>query len=203
MIKNYKNGKIYKIEPIEGGEEEDIYIGSTCSEFLNQRLNHHYNDYKSYKKDKNSFVSSYILFDKYGFDNCNIILLETVEANTKNELLERESYYIKTLKCINKKIPLRTQKEWYDDNKDKIIKYRKDNKDKIKEYHKENYDNNKEKRKEEARQYRKNNKEIISEKSKIKITCECGSNVRKEDKARHYKSNKHLNYLKNIYENVK
>ena len=34
---NYNNGKIYKIEPLNG-EEGDIYIGSTTKEYLSQRM---------------------------------------------------------------------------------------------------------------------------------------------------------------------
>ena len=33
---NYNNGKIYKIEPVNG-EEGDIYIGSTTKEYLSSQ----------------------------------------------------------------------------------------------------------------------------------------------------------------------
>ena len=50
---NYNNGKIYKIEPING-EDGDIYIGSTTKEFLSQRLATHRGEYKQYlKKGRN------------------------------------------------------------------------------------------------------------------------------------------------------
>ena len=38
---NYSNGKVYKIEPISGGEEGDVYIGSTTKRYLSQRMNTH------------------------------------------------------------------------------------------------------------------------------------------------------------------
>jgi predicted GIY-YIG superfamily endonuclease len=48
------------------------------------------------------------------------------------------------------------------------------------------------------KQYRKDNKEELNEKRKIKITCECGSTVRKYDIMRHKKSIKHINYYKKL-----
>ena len=67
--------------------------------------------------------TSFELFKKYGIENCNIILLELVNAKCKDELHSREAYYIKTLKCVNKVVPTRTMKEyskeWYENNKNK------------------------------------------------------------------------------------
>jgi hypothetical protein len=193
----YNNGKRYKIEPNMEHEEGDIYIGSTTKEYLSQRMSSHHYDYNSFKKDKRDFVNSYFLFDKYGFDNCNIILLELVNVNTKDELLAREQYYIQTLKCVNKNIPLRTQKEWYIENIEKIKQYRENKKEEHTEYCKNYYIVNKDKLKDNAKQYRKDNKDIISEKDKIKFTCECGSILRKTDKARHNKTSKHLKHIEN------
>ena len=39
----------------------------------------------------------------------NIILLETVKCNSKDELLQRERYWIESTTCVNKYIPSRTQ----------------------------------------------------------------------------------------------
>ena len=141
-----KDGKIYKIEPLNG-DEGDIYIGSTTQKYLSSRMNQHRS---SYTRELN-FCKSYLLFDKYGIENCNIILLEMVNVNNKMELHQRESYYIKLLKCINKNIPLRTIEEYREANKDKI-------KDKIKEY----YEANKDKKKE----YYEANKDKIKGKKK-------------------------------------
>ncbi len=46
--------------------------------------------------------------------------------------------------------------------------------------------------------YYKNNKKQILNKVNVKMTCTCGSIFRKSDKARHYKTKKHKDYLKNI-----
>ena len=159
---NYKNGKVYKIEPRGDHSEGDVYIGSTTKEYLSQRMTAHRSDYMRFKNGTRKHkLMSFDLFDKYGIENCDIILIESVEANSKDELVSREAHYIRTLKCVNRYIPLRTDKEYYQDNKDKKKEYR---------------DNNRENR-------------------KIKFTCECGSTLRKCDKASHFKTWKHQFYL--------
>jgi hypothetical protein len=171
-VNKYQNGKIYKIEPING-EEGDIYIGSTTQKYLSSRMNQHRGDYK--KKIK--FCNCHSLFDKYGIENCNIILLEMVNVNNKMELHQREAYYIKLLKCINKNIPLRTIKEWNEDNKQYIKEYKKIyqevNKDKIKEYDKQ-------------RQHQV-------------IFCDCcKKNISKRKNISHYKSQKHIKNMEQL-----
>lgn len=170
---NYNKGKIYKIEPLNG-EEGDIYIGSTTKEYLSQRMDTHRSNYKRFLNDKTTNVTtSHKIFNKYGIENCKIVLLELVNVNSNDELLARETHYIKLLKCVNKNIPLRTPKEYYEDNKDKIINCEKNKmkeyneaiKDKIKEYQdklKESYETKKIKRK----AYYEDNKDIIKQKAK-------------------------------------
>lgn len=175
---NYKNGKIYKIEPIVDHDEEDIYIGSTTKQYLSQRMTKHRRHYIEYKEGKKcSNISSFILFDKYGYENCKIILLELVEANTKDELRIKETEYIKNNKCINKiKRPFRTneekteyRKQYYENNKEKQInqvqEYRLNNKEKINEYQKEYRLNNKEKQKQ---YYEKNKDKILKRRKELK-----------------------------------
>ena len=132
MTINYKNGKIYKIEPRGDHSEGDVYIGSTTKEYLSQRMTVHRSDYKRFKNGKGKHkLTSFNLFDKYGVENCDIILLELVEANSKDELVSREAHYIRTIKCVNRFVPLRT-----------------------------------------TREYKQEHKEVISQKNKIKFTCE-------------------------------
>lgn len=93
-------GKIYKIEPING-EDGDIYIGSTCEKYISYRYASHVLQYKHWKCHGKNFVSSYNLFDKYGVDNCKIVLLEDIIIRNKTELLIRETELIRSIKCIN------------------------------------------------------------------------------------------------------
>ena len=54
---------------------------------------------------------SFVLFEKYGVENCNIILMENVDVKSKDELTAREAEYIKNNKCINKFLPYQTNEE--------------------------------------------------------------------------------------------
>jgi len=172
MTTNYKNGKIYKIEPING-EEGDIYIGSTTKEYLSQRMTSHRGDYGKWKNGKRDKIRSFCLFEKYGIENCKIILLENCPCDSKDELLSKESFYIRSLKCINKIVPDRTVQEYRKDNKERIAYIKK--------------------------QYRENNIEKIKDQEKLRKSviyyCECGSIIKTGDKAKHLKTLKHQNFL--------
>ena len=159
-MKNYNNSKIYKIEPTCEHDEGDIYIGSTTNKLLCQRMASHRCEYKKYKDGScNSKVMSFDIFDKYGLDNVKIVLIELVNANSKDELILKESEYIRNTKCVNKVIPNRTQKEWKSVNKDKITKHLKKyyeaNKELIKIKKKQYYENNKESFKKQYREKQK------------------------------------------------
>ena len=189
---NYNNGKIYKIEPIIEHDEEDIYIGSTTQEYLSQRMTKHRTDYKLWKDGEGNKTTIFNLFDKYGLENCKIVLIESCLCNSNDELKSRESYYINLLKCVNKCIPLTNtdklkeqvkikNEEYHEANKeylkDKKKKYYEANKEKLKNNKKEYYEANKEQQKElyeaikeqinnKQKEYREKNKEQIKDKSK-------------------------------------
>ena len=168
---NYSNGKIYKIEPIVDYDEGDIYIGSTTKEYLSQRMDNHRGKYKRWKKDNNNpYITSFKLFEKYGIDNCEIILIETCNCNTKDELHSQEAKYIKSMKCANKVIPTRTNKQYKQDNKEELKQDNKDyyelNKVLIKEKRKKRYDLNKVKISETQKEYYNLNREKILLKTK-------------------------------------
>ena len=120
---NYQNGKIYKIEPICEHEENEIYIGLTTKKYLSQRMEKHRSDYKSFLEGKTNNVTSFDLFGKFGVENCKIILLENYPCNTINELLAKEGYYIRTLKCVNRCVSGRTRKQYNIDNSKNNKKY--------------------------------------------------------------------------------
>ena len=176
---NYNNGKIYKIE---NNVDDMIYIGSTTKQYLSQRMDSHRSNFKRWKNGGYHNISVFEMFDKHGVENCKIVLLQLVNCESKDELLAREAFYIKSLVCVNKVIPLRTRKEYLVDNKEKIKdlnkQYKEENKDKIKVLKKQYYIEN-------------------IEKHKIKYTCECGSTSCFTTKLRHEKTHKHLTYLAN------
>ena len=163
---NYNNGKIYKIEPISGGEDGDVYIGSTTKIYLSQRMSNHRSKYKRWGNGIGNLMTSFNLFEKYGVANCQISLLELVNVNTKDELLEREGFHIKSINCINKVIVGRTPREYLEDNRERIIVYR--------------------------NKWYEENKEKINE----KCLCECGHNGLKKSLIRHFKSKRHIDFLR-------
>jgi hypothetical protein len=159
---------IYKIIPKCDHNEDEVYFGSTNIP-LKIRWNIHRSQYKRWKNGIPNYYASFILFDKYGVANCEIIILEEVENLTKLELKSIESKYITSQKCVNKNMPNRTYKEWYIDNREERLEY-------LKEYYIDN-------------------KEHITIFKKEKFICECGGKYIRANKARHFKLNKHLKYL--------
>ena len=121
--KDYSQGKVYKIEPTCDHEEGDIYIGATTKQYLSQRMSAHRRTYKMWKARNIHYMTSFILFEKFGVDCCNIILLENTNATNYVELASREAHYIKSLKCVNHVIPLRTDQEYREATKDNLRKY--------------------------------------------------------------------------------
>lgn len=151
---DYKNGKIYKMWSPQGTDEE-VYYGSTCNDLRFRKSSH-----------KNTNVcSSKILFEKY--DDVRIELVEEYSCNNKAELNKREGHYIRENNCLNKIIPDRTLKEYYENNKQKIAEkkreYYKNNKQKITEKKNEWRERNKEKILEQQRERYRKNREKINE----------------------------------------
>ena len=160
---DYQQGKIYKII---SPHTDKIYIGSTCRDFLSQRLAKHKNDFKDWQLGKvNKKVTSYNLIE---LGDVEIILLEKYPCNSKDELTSRERYWYDLNKelVINKSRPSIS----CDERKQSVKEYRESRKDELIKYSKE---------------YRK-----------IKYDCECGSkNISYEHKASHNKTDKHQTYL--------
>jgi hypothetical protein len=160
---DYQKGKIYKIvsDNIEG-----TYYGSTA-DTLWSRFGKHNKDFRAWKKGSKKYYTSYKLIEA---GNASIVLVEYFPCNSKIELKARERWYIENNDCVNKNIPNRTMKEYYQDNKEKIKEHNKeyyqDNKEKIKEQKKEYYQDNKDKLKEHRKEYYQDNNEKIKEYNK-------------------------------------
>ena len=107
--------KIYKL--IDNSSDK-VYIGSTCGS-LEERLSKHKCGYKRFLKGLYNNTRS---FDIIKNNDYKIELIENCQIKTKQELLERERYYIETNDCLNKNIPGRTEKEYkkayYEANKE-------------------------------------------------------------------------------------
>jgi hypothetical protein len=190
---DYANGKIYRIDCLNTNE---VYIGSTCQPTLAKRLAQHVAQIKYWKEKKTNFKTSFSIIER---GNYKISLIELFPCNTKDELSAQEGFYIRNIKCVNKCITGRTQKEWSIDNKDKISNAKKEyyeiNKEQIKERTKEYYEINKEQLKERMKEYYEINKEQIKKYKNEKFTCNCGGKYTYSSKSTHFKSLKHLNVV--------
>ncbi len=160
----YKNAKIYSIRC--SINDDLIYIGSTC-QLLYKRWYDHKRDYKNdYFKNK----PLYIKMNDLGVDLFYIELIINCPCENKEELHKIEGYYIRKYATLNKRIAGRTNKIYYEDNKDQILEhnkeYRQQNKDKIKEKDKERYNKNKEGKKQKQKEYYSKNIEEKKQKQK-------------------------------------
>jgi hypothetical protein len=173
------------------------YIGSTFNR-LHKRFEKHKQDYKYYKGS----ISIHKYFDKYNIENFKIDLIKSYNVirthqKDRKHLEAYETLWIsKTKNCVNEILPFMPirkeyQKQYYLDNKEKLLEKQKqyniDNNEKVKEYQKQYRIDNKER----AKQY---NKEI----NKQKFNCPCGGKYKYFDKSRHLKSKKHQKYLENL-----
>ena len=94
---NYHRGKIYKLiakNYTNDSEDNNIcYIGSTSKKYLCERLASHKTNYRNYQKGISvGYNTAYELFNKYGIDNIEIILLEDYNCNSKYQLETKERY---------------------------------------------------------------------------------------------------------------
>jgi hypothetical protein len=152
---NYSNTSIYKL-CCKDLNITDIYIGSTTD--MRKRKCCH-------KTDCNNEISKNYNFNVYqfirnncGWDNWDMIEVEKYNAIDGYDARKRERHWIEELKAtLNMIIPTRTQKEYHEQNKEKILEYQKEyneqNKEYRNKYQKEYYGNNKEKLLENKKEY--------------------------------------------------
>ena len=210
----YKNGKIYQVVDVGFNK---CYIGST-TETLSQRMARHRRHYNEYLKgSKRRLERSMMLFDEYGLENCKIILIKDFPCNSRAELEREEGKEILNNidKCVNKNVVGRTRKEHYKDNQEKILqnkrehrinniekykekdkKYSENNKEQISERRKKQYQENIEVRREINRNNYRKNKEKYLAYQRQPFYCECGAKRVLNVKARHFRSQKHQDWLK-------
>jgi adenylate kinase family enzyme len=188
----YHNGKIYKITDIAYTE---CYIGSTVQPLCNRMAEHrkHYQRYNNGKE--NSHISSYILFDKYGVENCKIELIEEYACQNKAELEKREGHYIKHEDCLNKVVAGRSRREHYNECKEIIIRQRKkyydDNREKVREAQKSYHTRNAEKLKQYMKKYYETTREKQNERKTERIECDICHKLYSRTNLQHHKKVAH------------
>ena len=151
---DYKNGKIYTIR---SHQTDKIYIGSTTQP-LSKRLSYHKTQYKQYLNGKSPFITAY---DILQYEDAYIELLEEYPCDNREQLFKKEGELIRGgSNCVNKRIEGRTNKQYKEDNKDKIKEYQKEYNEQNKEQKKEYYQQNKDKILQQQKEYREQNKKI-------------------------------------------
>ena len=211
----YNNSKIYKLVDQVNGY---TYYGST-TDLLSKRFYKHKFDAKKSPERK---IYSY--FNKIGWDNVKIVLVEEHYLQNKEQLLREEDrviqMYLHDEKCLNSRRSFigstkeEYKKEHYQNNKEKIQQKQKEyseaNKKEIQQKKKEWYQHNKEKislqrkeyrefNKEEiqkySKAYREINKQVLRSRSEEKEICSCGHIYLHYNKARHFQSKKHQAFV--------
>jgi len=171
MSNNNFNTHIYKISCLDNSIT-DFYIGSTNN--LSRRKREH----KCKSLNDNSLLYTTIR-NNGGWDNWKVDVLNSLNCNNKIEQFRKEKEYIKNLKpSLNIQIPLRTKREYYEDNKNQIIECQKN--------------------------YYISHRNTILKKQKKKFFCECGCITDRAHYATHRNTHKHtfnlyvLNCLLNV-----
>ena len=176
MENKYDNGKIYKIR---NEITDDIYVGSTCNLLCKRMVQHR--AYHANQKYRN--IRLYKLMNEIGVEEFHIELIELFPCSSKDELRAREGHFIRSMGNLNHKIGGRTQQEYYADNKDKLAikqkEYYMEHVNAIKKYNVE---------------YRCINKDSINERRGAELECLCSGSYSLRDKAKHFKTMKHLKY---------
>jgi hypothetical protein len=216
-----RTGYVYKLVSNDI-EVTECYVGTT--ENMRVRKNQHKSscnkvDGKHYNLHVYQFIREH-----GGFENWQMILVETVEFETRPQLRARERHWMEQLGAtLNKLVPNRTSREYRQENADHIKQYnkqyRQENADHIKQYNKqyrqENADHIKQKNKqyyqENAEYFKQYNKQYhkqyyqdnatqIKQYNSKKINCSyCDCTFTQGNKARHIKSKTHIANYKQAY----
>lgn len=194
---NYQQGKIYKIQI-----GEQIYVGSTTKKLLCNRRNGHVADSKRDDRQNHALYSLVnTLPDKW--QGVYLELLEDYPCESKDQLHAKEAEWVRKIATLNHRIPRRSHKAYYEENKDEILqkqklynlKHKKENSARNKEYRV----NHHEKYAENSRRYQQDTRrdEYLAYQKKyscIKEACpHCGAEHRKGYNLQQHILSKHSN----------
>ena len=94
---------------------------------------------------------------------------KNIKKYTTNKMTNPEIYLIEAYPCVNRIVPTRTTKEYYQDNK--------------------------EIRKQQSKDYKDKHKLLIAQQRGVKIDCQCGGKYTLLNKSTHSKTKKHLLFI--------
>ena len=146
----------------------DTYVGHTTN-FVKRKSGHKQSYHN--ENDKSHHLKIYkIIRENGGWDAWQMIEIEKYSCADDNEATSRERYWYEQLNAtMNTVNPNRSSAERWITNNVKYLAQKKE--------------------------YRKENKDKISEKKKITYICECGVISRLDDKARHDRSRIHISFI--------
>lgn len=192
MPVDYSKGKIYKIT---SSHTDLVYIGSTCAPLLSQRLRGHVDNYRQWKEGKRHFISSFIVLDA---GDHAIELLELFPCTCSDELRAREQHWIREHgeRVCNRHKALRTEEEKRQEKCERNRERYQANKEIINEKNRERYQADRVRVIQKQREYTQANRDKIKEWRSEIVVCACGTQHIRGGKAKHLRSKKHQDYLR-------
>ena len=183
------SGIIYKITC---NDTNECYVGST-TQSLSTRISNHRTHAKEYKNGiKTHRPASIDIIER---NNYKTEILEAVNfGEDKKQLLWKEREWMEKLNSINTKRAINTQ----EDRNRMVREYRKTEVGKQKKQEQDKKYREGEKREElleKKREWSKQNREKIKEKLGEVIICECGFTYTFQHKARHMRTQRHINNI--------
>jgi hypothetical protein len=165
---------------------EFVYVGSTKA--FRQRKRQHKSNCNNDNSEKHNIKLYQTIRENGGWENWRMVLIEECgEISFTQAKIKEEEHRVKLNANLNSQRCHQTEEE---------------KKKQKKEWFEEWYQNNKEHRKEWSKEWWKNNKEKINKKNEElyteKINCKCGGIYTYKHKARHFKTNKHLEYIESL-----
>ena len=176
---------VYKSQPTIPHEENHVYFGSTIQN-IDERYKEHKQMYNEWLmgKDKH-YCHSIEVFKKYGFENCEVILLE--DNVDEDKLKDVEYSHIMKYPCMNKQ--LNPHMKGYEEKLNIVYKEAKNKKNTTQN---EKYKSNED--------FRKKMKQITKERLSDPIMntskdCPCGGRYSLRNAKTHFKSDRHQRYI--------
>lgn len=194
---DFSKTKIYKIV-CKDLNVRDVYVGHT-TDFTRRKCKHKQDCNNPEAKNHNIKLYASIRANG-GWDNWDMIQVEDYPCVNKLEASARERHFYEELNgSLNTNKPNRNLKEYYQDNKERILEYQNNynnvNKDKLKEYREANKDKIKEYHAKYRAEYYINNLDKFKDRAHQEFKCECGGCYTYSGKSAHMKTKKHLKFI--------
>ena len=203
---NSFEGIVYKLFCYDQ-DVKACYVGSTKN--IKTRMRDHRSNTNCKTRKEHNSVLYETIRNTGGWNNWSYQILATMRVNNYTELHKFEALYIKSTKnTLNKSIPTRTRKEYYDQERSNILAYKKsyhqNNRNKLIKKRRERYHENKDYYRIKAKAYYDLNKDKISEKRSEKIFWIDGTQTtRSSSRFRHLNSKKHKKSMETFTKNLR